>query len=156
MFAKLNISAILNFWYAENRILTFHLFYLFQWNPFKSNEKCVLFHPKSSFRSQIFVLTFWSWKVGHWSLVKIRLISKFMKLQPSYQTITIYTLPNISRCESNKTIKFDQLLDYSKKNIFVQKSCRKWGTGTSSRPLFKKALYEVKTSVTRCNFSTFQ
>ena len=28
------------------------LFYLIQWKPFKNDEKCFLFHPKSSFRSQ--------------------------------------------------------------------------------------------------------
>ena len=49
------------------------IFYLLC-STFKNNEKCFLFHLKSNFRShdtQIFVLTFWSFK-------NIRLISKFM------------------------------------------------------------------------------
>ena len=115
-------------------------FICFNETPLKIMKNAFYFILKALFVLKVF--KFLSWLFGHeslvtgrWSLVKIRLISKFMKLQPSYQTITIYTLPNISRSESNKTIKFDQLVDYSKKNIFVQKSCRKWDTGTSSRPL---------------------
>ena len=39
-------------------------------------------------------------------------------------------------------MKFGQLIEYNKKNIFLQKLCRKWGRETSSRPLliFKKCL----------------
>ena len=37
-----------------------------------------------------------------------------------------YTYCSISR----------QLMEYGKRNIFLQKSCRKWGRETSSRPLF--------------------
>ena len=49
---------------SKIRILTFQKngFYLFQWKPFKNDEKSFLFYIKSSFRSQdiyIFVLTFW-------------------------------------------------------------------------------------------------
>ena len=38
--------------------------------------------------------------------------------------------------------KFGQLLEYNKRNIFLQKLCGKWGNETSSRPLFifKKSL----------------
>ena len=45
-----------------------------------------------------------------------------MKSQPGLQTIAI--------------IKFGQLIDYNKKNIFPQKFCGKWSKETSSRPLF--------------------
>ena len=41
------------------------------------------------------------------------------------KTITIHTLPNISRKESNQTIKFGQSIQYNMRNIFLQKSCRK-------------------------------
>ena len=34
-----------------------------KWKPFKSDEKCFLFHLKSSFRSQMF--KFLSWLFGH-------------------------------------------------------------------------------------------
>ena len=60
----------------------------------KNNEKCFLFQLKSSFRSQdiqMFVLTFWS--CGKNGLIrKIRLISKFMVLQPGYSKQLQYTI----------------------------------------------------------------
>ena len=39
-------------------------------------------------------------------------------------------------------MKFGQLIEYNKRNIFLQKLCGKWGRETSSRPLFifKKSL----------------
>ena len=33
-------------------------------------------------------------------------------------------------------MKFGQLIEYNKTNIFLEKSCRKIGRETSSRPLF--------------------
>ena len=33
-------------------------------------------------------------------------------------------------------MKFGQLIEYNKRNFFFQKLCRKWGKGSSSRPLF--------------------
>ena len=44
--------------------------------------------------------------------------------------------PNISRSKGNKTMKFGQFIELKKWNIFLQKSCRKWGSKTSSRPIF--------------------
>ena len=41
-----------------------------------------------------------------------------MTSQPGLQTIEIHKLPNIS--QNNQTIKFDQLIEYSKINIFLQ------------------------------------
>ena len=55
------------------------------------------------------------------------LISKFMTSQPGLQTIAIHILPNISQSKGNQTIKFGQLIQYNKRNIFLQKLCRKWG-----------------------------
>ena len=59
-------------------------YYLLHWKPFKSDEKCFLFHLKSSFRSQyiqVFVMTFWSCKKNGF-LRKIRLTEKFTTSQP--------------------------------------------------------------------------
>ena len=64
------------------------------------------------------------------------LTSKFMTSQPGLQTITIQILRNISQSKENQTMKFGQLIEYNKSNIFVQKLCGKWGKETSSRPLF--------------------
>ena len=55
-----------------------------QWKPFKNDEKCFLFHFKSSFPPQdnsTFVLTFWPCRKSD-SIRYIRLISKFMTSQP--------------------------------------------------------------------------
>ena len=62
--------------------------------------------------------------------------------------MAIHTLPSILQSKGNQTFKIGQVIEYNKRNIFPQKSCRKWGRETSSRPLlsFKKALYEVKAS----------
>ena len=56
--------------------------------------------------------------------------------QPGSQTIAIHILPNISQGKDNQTMKFVQLIEYNKINIFLQKLCGKWGRETSSRPLF--------------------
>ena len=55
--------------------------------------------------------------------------------QPGSQTIAIHILPNISQGKDNQTMKFVQLIEYNKINIFLQKLCGKWGRETSSRPL---------------------
>ena len=56
---------------------------------------------------------------------KIRLTSKFMTSQPGLQTIAIHTLLNITPSRCNQTMKFGQLIEYNKTNIFFQKLCRK-------------------------------
>ena len=57
----------------------------------------------------------------------------------------MHILPNASRSKSNQKMKFGQLIEYNKGNIFPQKSGRKGGRKTSSRIFlfFKKALFEV-------------
>ena len=61
-----------------------------------------------------------------------------MTSQPSYQTITIHILSNISRIKGKQTMEFGQLIEYNKENTFLQNLYRKWGKETSSRPLFLK------------------
>ena len=48
-----------------------------------------------------------------------------MASRPALQTITIQILPNISQSKEDQTMKFGQLLEYNKRNIFLQKLCRK-------------------------------
>ena len=113
-------------------------FSLLQWKPFQNHEKYFSFHLKSSFRSQdiwIFVLAFWSCRRND-LIRKKSSMSKLLTSQPGWQTITVHILPNISRSKGNQTLKFGQLIEYNNRNIFLQKSCRKWGRETSSRPLF--------------------
>ena len=59
-----------------------------------------------------------------------------MKSQPGLQAIAVHILPNISQSKGNQTIKFGQLIEYNKGDIFFEKFCGKWGRETSSRPLF--------------------
>ena len=59
-----------------------------------------------------------------------------MTSQPGQETLTIQILPNISRSKGNQGMKFGQVIEYNKRNIFPQISCRKWVKETSSRPLF--------------------
>ena len=48
-----------------------------------------------------------------------------MKSQPGLQTIAIHILSDISQRKGNQTMKFGQLIEYDKRNIFLQKLCRK-------------------------------
>ena len=41
------------------------------------------------------------------------------------QIIAIQILPNVSRSKDNQAIKFGQLIKYSMRNTFLQKSCGK-------------------------------
>ena len=69
-------------------------------------------------------MTFWScWKNG--LIRKLRLTLKLITSQPGLQTIAIHILPNISRSKGNQTMKFGQLIEYNKGNIFLQKLCGK-------------------------------
>ena len=49
-----------------------------------------------------------------------------MTSQPGLQTIAIHILPNTSQSKGKQTMKFGQLIDYNKRNIFLQKLCGKW------------------------------
>ena len=48
-----------------------------------------------------------------------------MTSQPGLQTIAIYILPNISQSKGNQNMKFGQLIEYNKGNIFLQTLCGK-------------------------------
>ena len=43
-----------------------------------------------------------------------------MMSQLGKQTIAIHILPNISRSAGNQTLKFDQLKEYNRRNIFFE------------------------------------
>ena len=48
-----------------------------------------------------------------------------MTSQPGLQTITIHILPNISQSKGNQTMKFGRILEYNKRNVFLQKLYKK-------------------------------
>ena len=54
-----------------------------------------------------------------------------MTSQSGLQTIAIHIMPNISQSKGNQAMKFGQLIEYNKINIFLQKLCGKWGKETS-------------------------
>ena len=81
------------------------------------------FHLKSSFRFQdslVFVTTFWLCRENG-LIRKISLTSKSMTSQPGLQTIAIHILLNISQIKDNQAMKLGQLIEYCKRNIFLQK-----------------------------------
>ena len=43
-----------------------------------------------------------------------------MMSQPGLQTIAIHILPNITQSKGNQTMKFSQLIENNKRNIFLQ------------------------------------
>ena len=68
----------------------------------------------------------------------VRLISEFMTSSTGKLIITIHILPNFSRSKGNQTMKFDQLIQYNMRNIFLEKSTTKCGGETIPRPFSKK------------------
>ena len=48
-----------------------------------------------------------------------------MTSQPPFQTIAIDVLPNISQNKGKQAMKFGQLIEYNKRNTFLQKLCEK-------------------------------
>ena len=112
------------------------LCYLLDWKPFKNGEKCFLFHLKSFFRSKdvyVFVTTFWPCRKN--SLI-IRWISKFMTSQPGLKQLQYTYCPISHKVKANQTMKFGQIIEYNKKNSFLQNLYRKWDKKTSFRPLY--------------------
>ena len=104
-----------------------------------------LFHLKSSFRSQdiqVFALTFLVMYKSR-LIRKIMLILKVMTSQTDSQTIPVYILLNISRSKGKQTMKLDQLIEYTMRNIFVEKSCTKFARQIILRPLSKKTKLSI-------------
>ena len=48
-----------------------------------------------------------------------------MTLQPGLQTIAIHIFTNISQNKGDQIMKFGQLAEYNKRNIFLQSLCGK-------------------------------
>ena len=61
-----------------------------------------------------------------------------MTSQPGLQTIAICILSNISQSKGNQKMKLYQLIEYNKRNTFLQKLCRKGGKEASF--IFLKSL----------------
>ena len=69
----------------------------------------------------------------------MRVISKFMRSQPGYQTIAMHILSDISRSKGNHKMKLGQLIEHNLRNFFVKKKPYiKYGRETITRPFLKK------------------
>ena len=106
-------------------------------SPLKMMRNAFYFILKALFVLKIFKFftSFWSCRKNG-SIRKIGITSKFMASQPGLQTVAIHILSSISKSKGNQTMKFGQLIEYNKRNIFLQNLCGKWGRETSFRPLF--------------------
>ena len=49
-----------------------------------------------------------------------------MMSQPGLQTIPKYSLPNASQSKDNQTMKFGQLIEHNKRNIFLAEHDAEW------------------------------
>ena len=66
-----------------------------------------------------------------------------MTSQPGKQTIAIHILRNISRSKGSHTMKFGQLIEYNKRNIFLEKSYTKCAGETILRPFSKNSKLSI-------------
>ena len=73
----------------------------------------------------------------------MRLISKFMTSQPGKEAITIHILSNIFRSKGNPTKKFDQLIEYNMRNIFLEQSYTKYGGEAIPWPFSKESKLSI-------------
>ena len=92
-----------------------------------------------------------------WPYRENGLIRKIRLFSNNNYNIHVAQYLTMSRSKGNHTTQFGQLINYIKRNNFLQKSCGKWSMRTSFRPLFvvKKTLYEVKASGVQLSFNNF-
>ena len=74
---------------------------------------------------------------------KLRLISKLITSKTGKQLITIHILLNIQRNKDDQTMKFNQLIEYNMKYIFLEKSYKKSDWETSPRSFSKKSKLSI-------------
>ena len=59
--------------------------------------------------------------------------------QTVQQIIIMHILPNISTRKNNQAMKFGKLIKNKARNIFLEKSCAKYGVKARHRPFSKKS-----------------
>ena len=82
-----------------------------------------------------------------------------MMSQPGLQTIAFQILPNISQNKGNQTMKFGQLIEYNKRNIFFFENYAEnevRGLDPGLILFFEKAYYEVKAIGLQFSFNIFR
>ena len=107
-------------------------------SPLKVMKNAFYFILKALFVLKIFKFLWWLF--GHvgktaWLGRKDKFKNSWRHNLVSKQLQYIYSLiPH--KLETSQRIEVGQLIEYSKKNVFLQKSCKTWGRETSCRPLF--------------------
>ena len=66
-----------------------------------------------------------------------------MTSQPGYKTIAVHIFPSILRSKGHQTMKFDQLIEYHMKNIFLERSYTKRGGETTHRSFSAKSKLSI-------------
>ena len=111
---------------------------------FKNDEKCLLFHRKSSCSENIYIFCLDVFVMYKNCLIRmIKLISKFLTSQLGNETIAIHILPSISRNKGNQTMEFGQLTEYNMRNIFLETSYTKCDREALFRPFSKNSKLSV-------------
>ena len=69
-----------------------------------------------------------------------------------------YTWPDILRSKGNQTVKFDQLIEYRKRNIFLKNYAENeaWRLVPDLILFFKNVLYVLKVSSLQLSFNIFR
>ena len=83
-----------------------------------------LFHQNPSFQLFKFCPDFFGHE-GKRLDMKVKVSFKLMTSETRKQIITIHMLPKISRSIGNLIMKFDQLIEFNVRNIFIEKSSKK-------------------------------
>ena len=66
-----------------------------------------------------------------------------MTSHPGTRMIALQILSNISRSKGNKTMLFDQLIDYNVRNVFLENSRTKFDVETTLRRFSKKSKLSI-------------
>ena len=77
-----------------------------------------------------------------------------MTSQPGLQTIAIHILPNISQSKDNQTMKFLQLIEYNKINVFLQKLYGELGRETSSNLFYFLKKFNMRRKEVVCSLAS--
>ena len=80
-----------------------------------------------------------------------------MTSQPGKQRIVVHIFPIISRSKVSQIMKFGQLIEYNKRNMFFRNRAENVAGGlvTGFFLSFKKALQEIKSSGLQLSFNIF-
>ena len=113
-----DLRCLSNFWpdmwkLRSDSRLPKKLCYLLDWKPFKNDEKCFLFHLKSSCSQDIkvFSMTFFSHVGKRAWLEKDKVCFKIHDATTRFYTQLQYTYCPISESKGNKTMKVGQLIE---------------------------------------------